>query len=331
MNQENTEIKELFHKYLNEQLTGEEAARLKSLVTDMDEMMLDDNLQQMWSGYTFSGQRNRKAFDKVSASLTEIMQQGKERKIAWFHWKNVAAILLPLFILSTSYLYMDRESIWSSVTQEYQVIAEKGQRASVVLPDGTKVYLNSQSKLTYPASFALNHRTVHLTGEAYFEVTHDKNNPFIVSTPAANVKVLGTTFNLHAYTESALFEASLVEGKVEVIPHKTPGNSIFLIPGQKVCYDTHTGKMKIRNTDLRIETAWKRGDLLFRSQTFINILTQLESFFGAKIEVKGNYPTELFTGTFHEDNINQVLQNLQQHYKFKFHKSEDIIYIIFEQ
>lgn len=330
MNQGDTEIKELFRKYLNEQLTGAEAARLKVLVADMDEKMLDDNLQQIWSDYAFSGQRNRKAFDKVSANLKEIIQPGKERKIVRFTWQNVAAVLLPLFILTASYLYMDRESIKNSITQEYQVIAEKGQRASVILPDGTKVYLNSQTKLTYPASFALNHRTVNLTGEAYFEVTHDKNSPFIVSTPDANVKVLGTTFNLYAYPGNALFEASLIEGKVEVIPHKMPDKSVFLTPGQKVCYDVHTGKLKVSNTDLRVETAWKRGDLLFRSQSFVNILSQLESFFGAKIEVEGNYPTELFTGTFHEDNINQVLQNLQQHYKFKFRKSGDDIYITFK-
>lgn len=330
MSQEQLEIKKLFHKYLYEQLTAAEILQLKALVADMDEKMLDESLQQMWGDYTFTGHRNTKAFDQVSANLKEIIQPRKERKIIQLGWQRVAAVLLPLFILATTYLYIDRQSIHKSIAQEYQIIAEKGERASVILPDGTKVYLNSQSSLTYPASFALNHRTVHLIGEAYFEVTHNADNPFTVYTPDAKVKVLGTTFNLYAYPGNPVFEAALVEGRVEVTPLKMSGGPIILSPGQKVSYDIQTGKSKVTDTDLQVETAWKRGDLLFRSQPFAAILSQLESFYGTSIQVEGDHPAELFTGSFHEEDINQVLRNLQQHYKFTFKKSGDEVRLIFK-
>lgn len=320
MDYEQTEIKELFRKYLRESLTSEEISRLKREVANMDEEVLDGHLYQLWHDYAPAGNRNTQAFDEISFNLKEMIQPRQERKIGRLIWRSVAAILLPLLILTTAYLYQDRQTMRASIAREYQVIAGKGERASVVLPDGTKVYLNSQSTLTYPASFAFDRRSVNLTGEAYFEVKHDVSSPFVVSTPQAKVKVLGTTFNLYAYPGNNLFEATLVEGKVEVIPDNSSGKAISLSPRQKVCYDTETGKVEVSETDLRVETAWRRGDLLFRSQSFPAIISKLESFYGAHIRVEGEYPGELFTGSFHEEDINVVLRNLQQHYTFTFQK-----------
>lgn len=325
MDQEEKQIRELFRKYLYEQLTPDEIVRLKSLVAEMDIQLLDEKLEELWNDYTTVNHRNIRAFNEVSANLKAILQPREERSFLRRIGQIAAAILLPLFILSTSYLYLERSSVRKSISQEYQIIAEKGEKASVVLPDGTKVYLNSQSKLTYPASFSLNQRTVNLTGEAYFEVRHDASHPFVVNTPRAKVRVLGTTFNLYAYPEKKLFEASLVEGKVEVMPIEKPEQRVLLLPGHKASYDTSTGKIAVKKTDLRVETAWRRGDLLFHSQSFNTIVSELESFYGVTIRVDGKSPKELFTGTFHEDDINVVLRNLQQHYKFTYKKLGDEI------
>lgn len=330
MHEEDIEIKDLFRKYLYEQLTPAEIQRLKTLVSDMNTEILDENILQLWNNYVAPEKRNIRAFNEISANLKTITQPRKEKFSLRVAWQIAAAVLLPVLILTTSYLYMDRTSIQNSITGEYQVIAEKGEQASVVLPDGTKVHLNSESKLTYPASFSLNHRMVNLTGEAYFEVTHDESSPFIVSTSEAKVKVLGTTFNLYAYPGNALFETSLIEGRVEVIPTKMPENAVILTPGQKASYNTYTGKINVSDTDLRVETAWTRGDLIFHSQSFAHIHSQLEFFYGVKIQVNGDYPISLFTGSFHEDDINQVLRNLQQHYQFTFSKSGDEISLTFK-
>lgn len=211
----------------------------------------------------------------------------------------------------------------------YTISAEKGERASVTLPDGTKVYLNAESTLSYPASFSLNERTVQLTGEAYFEVKHDTDAPFIVKTAEIQIKVLGTTFNLYAYPDDSWFEASLVEGSIEVTPYKSPGKQVHLSPNQKARYNHETGEIKVITTDLRVETAWKRGDLIFRNQPFKEIIGQLEIFYGVNITANGEYPEELFTGSYHENDIIQVLKNLQQHYTFEYQKSGNEISLKF--
>lgn len=324
------EIKELFRKYLDGALTPEETSRLKLLVTEMDRDSLDDHLNHLWNDYSSSGKRNQRAFDEISFHLKEMVRPPREKKRIRLFWRSAAAVLIPLLLFTTFYFYQERTSLRSLIAREYQVMAGKGERASVVLPDGTKVYLNSQSKLTYPASFDVDHRFVNLSGEAYFEVTHDEKSPFIVSTPQAKVKVLGTTFNLYAYPGQEMFEATLVEGKVQVIPDKMPDKAVVLAPRQKVYYDVGTGALRVIEADLRVETAWKRGDLLFRSQSFMEIVARLESFYGMNIRVKGTLPGELFTGSFHENDIHQVLRNLQQHYGFTFQKTGNEICLTFK-
>lgn len=330
MDTNRTEIKELFRKYLDDTLMPEETIRLKILVREMDRDSLDDHLNRLWNDYSFSGKRNQRAFDEISFHLKEMVRPAPEKKMIRLLWRGAAAILIPLLLCTTLYFYQEHSSVQSRMAREYQVIAGKGERASVVLPDGTKVYLNSQSKLTYPASFDVNHRFVNLSGEAYFEVKHDEKRPFIVSTPQAKVKVSGTTFNLYAYPGQQVFEVALIEGKVEVIPDRMPDKTVVLAPKQKVYYDVGTGSLRVLDTDLRVETAWKRGDLLFRSQSFPEIASRLESFYGMNIRVKGVVPDELFTGSFHENDINQVLRNLQQHYRFTFQKTGNEICLTFK-
>lgn len=104
---------------------------------------------------------------------------------------------------------------------------------------------------------------------------------------------------------------------------------MHLSPNQKARYNHETGEIKVITTDLRVETAWKRGDLIFRNQPFKEIIGQLEIFYGVNITANGEYPEELFTGSYHENDIIQVLKNLQQHYTFEYQKSGNEISLKF--
>lgn len=323
------EIKTLFKHYLYGQLTEEEIIRLKVLVKDMNESSLDRNLQQLWETYDVSGKKNTEAFEAISKNLKEIIQPQKRINLAGYLAKVAAAAIFLLLVATTGYLYSEKINMQTAIAQKYSVTAEKGERASVTLPDGTKVYLNAKSTLTYPASFSIKERTVHLTGEAYFEVKHDASAPFIVKTAEVRIKVLGTTFNLYAYPDDSWFEASLVEGSIEVTPYKKPEKQVHLSPYQKARYNPMTGEINVTGTDLRVETAWKRGDLMFRNQPFDDIISQLETFYGVNILTEGEYPEELFTGSYHESDIIQVLKNLQQHYTFEYQKSGNDITLKF--
>lgn len=323
------EITILLKKQLHGQLSPAEIVRLKSLISEVDDRSLDRNLEQLWETYEHAGNRNQEAFDLISRNLKEIIRPRKLYRLFNYSSRIAAAVLFVCLFSFTTYLYVDRSKVRTAMNSEYQVIAEKGERASVVLPDGTKVYLNAASTLSYPASFTLANRTVRLTGEAYFEVTHDANAPFIVKTAEVEVKVLGTTFNLCANPADKWFEASLVEGRIEVTPYRNPGKQVCLSPSQKAHYNIRTGELKIIPTDLQMETAWKRGDLIFRNQPFPEIVKQLEVFYGVTVLLEGTCPEELFTGSFHETDITQVLKNLQQHYAFKYQKSGNDISLKF--
>lgn len=323
------EIKTLFKKYLYGQLKSEEVVRLKALIQNMDDRSLEQNLSQLWDTCHISGERNIEAFDTISKNMEEIIQPQKRISLLGYLNRIAAAAIFLLLITLTGYLYIDKRHIQTAIAQMYTISAGKGERASVTLPDGTKVYLNAKSTLSYPASFSLNERTVQLTGEAYFEVKHDADIPFIVKTEEIQIKVLGTTFNLYAYPDDSWFEASLVEGCIEVTPYRNPEKQVHLSPNHKARYNHETGEINVMGTDLRVETAWKRGDLIFRNQPFKEIIGQLEIFYGVNITADREYPEELFTGSYHENDIIQVLKNLQQHYAFEYQKSGNEISLKF--
>lgn len=324
------EIKQLFQSYLCGQISMEEMSRLKELVNSIDEQSLNQSLEKLWDSYAPSYSRHKPSYEEVSANL-KAMTRPTSKSFSRMRniWQVAAAILLPLFLFSTTYLYFKQQSLLAAASQEYHVTVDKGERATVKLPDGTKVLLNASSSLSYPSSFAYNNRTVELEGEAYFEVTRDTEHPFIVQTEEAKIQVLGTTFNVNTTMENTFFETSLVEGKVEVIPTNSTVKSLILLPNQKIQYNRQTREWHTLDTDLWFETAWTRGDLVFLSQPLASVFKELERFYGVSVEVKGEWPKESFTGGFHEDDILQVLINLQQHYSFTFRKSGSIIYLMF--
>lgn len=325
------EIKQLFQSYLCGQISAEQISRLKELVNSIDEQSFNQSLGELWESYTPAYTRHKPAFDEVSANLKAMIQPAPVRFSRIRSFRQIAAaILVPVLLLSTAYLYVKQQTLLTALSHEYHVQANKGERATVELPDGTKVLLNASSSLSYPSSFAYNNRTVELKGEAYFEVTRDSEHPFIVQTQAAKIRVLGTTFNVNAHAENPFFEASLIEGQVEVMPNSSSAEPMILKPNQKVQYNSQTGKWQLLETDLWIETAWTRGDLVFRSRPLQAVFDELQCFYGVSVEVEGKWPEESFTGSFHEDDIIQVLINLQQHYSFTFRKSGSTLYLMFK-
>lgn len=322
---QNKTIESLLKKYQNNQLTPEEVSNLKDLMYRTDDEKLDALLSQLWEDYQASGKAPDSMRKQISRNLQKTLMPKPHYQINREIWRSIAAVFICLMTAFSTYLYLDRNEMQKILKSEYLVQVGKGEKAMVTLPDGTKVYLNAQSELSYPASFGQQERRVKLSGEAYFEVAHDEKKPFVVDNPTASVKVLGTIFNFYATAADDWFETSLVEGKVEVtLKMPTPRKEI-LSPNQKIRYNKQRGIWKITNTDVWEDTAWKRGDMMFRSKTFEEIIIQLEAYYGVTINIAGNYPKETFTGTFHEDNINAVLLNLQQHYDFKYDKVGNVI------
>jgi len=155
------------------------------------------------------------------------------------------------------------------------VTAPAGQRVNLTLPDGTKVWLNARSEIQYPAVFIGSIRRVKLTGEAYFEVKHDKSNPFIVQTKKCNIKVLGTKFNVEAYEDSDDFCTSLMQGSIDVYDNSNPSSHTILKPDYQVSIvDGHLKTEAIHDYDM---FRWREGLICFRNVTFEQLMMRFEN------------------------------------------------------
>ncbi|HDZ07436.1 FecR domain-containing protein [Maribacter sp.] len=190
-----------------------------------------------------------------------------------------------------------------------------GKKFQLVLSDGTEVYLNSGSSLTYPVAFYdQGPRNVVLRGEAYFTVTSDSLRPFTVSTQNIDAKVLGTEFNISSYQDDEHMKVVLVEGSLSVGQSNTSNPSALLLkPNQLVSYSYFNKELSKENVDVSSYIAWKDGVLLFKNEDFYYIAKKLERHYDVKIEIKDTQLSkERYTGRFKTETIEEILKAFQR-------------------
>lgn len=205
-----------------------------------------------------------------------------------------------------------------------------GQRVNLTLPDGTLVWLNACSEIIYPAVFSGGKREVQLDGEAYFEVTHNTENPFVVRTEKCNIEVLGTKFNVEAYSGSNDFSTSLIEGSVKVRDNnKRSSLPVFLKPNQEV--RLHNGQLAVSNISNYEYFRWREGLVSFKNVAFNELMTRFEKSYGIRIILENKHLKEYTcSGTFRiSDGVDNALRILQRDAQYTFERNEDnsIIYI----
>ena len=184
-----------------------------------------------------------------------------------------------------------------------------GVRTKFVLPDGTKGFLNSGSILKYPVVFNKS-REVNLTGEAFFEVNHNQEMPFIVHTQNLNIKDLGTSFNVISWPGEKTEEVILQTGMAEIIT--TGGSKICdLLPDEKVVLNTENGK-SVKSKVIALQyTGWKDGKLVFRNEDMIEVAKRLSRWYNAEIVVADNRLADYrFHATFQDEQLDEVLKLL---------------------
>src|SRR5690606_31695883 len=180
------------------------------------------------------------------------------------------------------------------ISQDNVVSTPRGGEYSLKLPDGSVVWLNAESKLTFPATFADSARIVSLIGEAYFEVAKDPNRPFRVQVNDATVEVLGTHFNIENYSQNDVFKTTLVEGAVQV---KKAGHSQVLKPGQQAIVATKDAIIRIEDqVDTDKITAWKEGFFEFKNDAIDDILSQVGRWYQVDIRYMDGVPDKRLTG-----------------------------------
>ena len=230
------------------------------------------------------------------------------------YWRMAAAVLL-LAAATASVLYIvngsSREGIGAGTDQ--QLSSATGQIIIKLLPDGTKVWLNTRSTIRYAETFSgLAEREVWLEGEAYFDVAEDKQHPFIVHAPGIQVRVLGTAFNVKSYTGDATVETTLVRGKVSLETTGDRAKKIELEPNQQAVFSRASDDLALLNVETGRYTSWISGSLVFEESPVEDVIKALERWYGVTIHLQDQNNLQCrLTARIDKESLTETLELLR--------------------
>ncbi|MDR2970002.1 MAG: FecR domain-containing protein [Tannerellaceae bacterium] len=249
---------------------------------------------------------------------------GRRKKAAYVRLiRRVASYAAVALLLIGFTHWLTLRQIQSQDTEMLTLHVPAGQRLKLTLQDGTNVWLNARSTITYPNRFAAGERKVEIDGEAFFDVAKEEKRPFLVSSQGVEMKVLGTRFNLYSYPEANYIRTSLLEGSLMVYREKQKSHSILLHPNEESIIDNH--RMTVVPIKDPSYFLWTEGIYSFREEPLINILKKLELYFDVSIEAKDpTIYTWEYSGKFRQsDGIDNILQVIRKIHKFEIEKDEE--------
>ncbi len=226
---------------------------------------------------------------------------------------KVAAILFIPLIVGTIYLYFQK----TDSTKLLTLYTQKGEQTSVILPDGTKAWLNVDTKLSYPVNYGVKSRKIELEGQAYFEVVKNKELPFEVLSGSVTTKALGTKFAVSAYPGASVIKSSLIEGSVAV---KCNGITKVLIPSEQFVYRKEKSEISVHRFSETDELAWKNEQLMFRLTPYNQVIKELEEWYDVSFEYNpALFESETFSAKFKRyETLENVLQVMSKAGKFNY-------------
>ena len=296
-----------FSKYLNGTANPEEFSTvLEALCAQDNEDKVSFELLKVWEEtleLTLVSRENNQLLDKIHHRIAlEESKEDAHRIRLYQNLLKVAAVLITGLIISTFSFYFNPEKPVDTSTSE-TVKTPYGARTSFTLPDGSDVWLNSGSSISFPRQYGAI-RNVELTGQAYFRVVKD-GKPFVIKTGYGKVEVMGTSFDVKAYTNEN-FETTLVEGSVKVSDRN---NQIAILKPGEQSIITSSDKFTLRAVNTELITSWREGKLIFVKEPFANVARELERWYNVKIELQGDRLKKLgYTGTIEMETFSEVLE-----------------------
>jgi len=309
---------QLLSGFLTQKSISSENKEMEKVIRHATDAELGSVMSDLWDDYEL-----KESYDTEVKLLYNTLERRihykKIRLLATRFTKYAAIFLLLGLSTLTAYLLIERNN-YRNETSYFSVHVDSGKSSDVVLPDGSKVELNSQSSIVYNNDNKLSQRRVSLIGEAHFKVTKNPEKPFVVSTEFFDVQVLGTTFDVKTYQSDDYQVVSLLEGKVKLTTRHSENNtSIYLTPNQKAIYNKRTGALSVKATDNSSETAWMKGILAFHSEPLHNIKLELERKYDVHIQMDcPSIENDPFTGSFDNKTLVEVLDNLKIHYGLNY-------------
>lgn len=319
-----TDISEgLLLKYISGELPVSEHKKIEEWIDASEENK--QVVRDIFSIYLASDTIQTIRSCKTSKALQKINKRinSSYKKRIFLYLQRIAAILLiPLIITFIYYLTQ------KSPVEYVELRTAPGMIGKIDLPDGTSVWLNSDSYIRHPQLFSGNTREVQIEGEAYFVVKKDKSKPFIIHTPSElDIEVLGTEFNIEAYKNTNTVKTILVSGSVKLsyTNDLNKKQSYILSPDQEFCYHTKTRNIEINKPYLPTLTAWKDGQVILRKTSFEDALKILSKRYNVEFIVKNiNLYDDNYTATIKGEHILQILEyfRLASGIQYRFVESE---------
>jgi transmembrane sensor len=358
----------LLSKKLSAEASAQELVELENLIIEHPEWQYAiQNLEDLWKhqpqkdnlheedAYMLHLHRMTELNIPFGDGPVDLPAIPRRNNRAWY-WAAAACLVAVAGFLTFGRNNNTEKEAEPITKQTNEISTHRGSKSKVQLPDGTTVWLNSGSKLTYNKDFGKGVREVSLSGEGYFDVKRNPDVPFIIHTSSINIKVLGTVFNVKAYPEDEKTETSLIHGSIEVTIKNRPNDKIILSPSEKLVVDNNTishndkvvtskdggkvagvdfrtlmaiNKLKYVNEDSVIgETEWVHNRLFIRDESFKEMAVKLERWYNVRIDISDDRLMEKrFSATFENETIEQVLDALKMIVPFKYKYAENEIII----
>ncbi len=291
------------------------------LMTDLECLWEEESLRAP-SLDTTARQSLEASKDEMLGMIGESGKRVKTRAmLLWL--ASAAAVVLLLF--SSFLVWKQRSFDASLMSRMVETQTKAGDTTLVKMPDGTSITISGSSRFAYPMAFSSKLRKVSLSGEAYFNVAHDSNHPFVVEANGFDVTVRGTKFNLRTRPSEGHSTLWLDEGRVDIKSAKT-GERQTLRPGQKAEIDMETGKVNVSQANSKgIRTSWLSHEVSFRNTPFHDVLRTVCDNYGLTLNIAKGINNLPFTGTLSNNDISEVVKTLEIVYKVKIRVSAKVM------
>ncbi len=339
------DLKELLRKYKDKACTPEELEKLRSYFSERKhEALIKHSLYKELENYTIPVQPtpefdSKRIFENIQSAISEPASSEEsapvedKRRSLIFRMLKIAAIVIPAFLLGgiLSHFLLSSQPTPEKITCT-EIKSPFGARSEVVLPDGSIVWLNAGSKISYSSDFNEKGRDVQLHGEGYFKVAKNAEMPFRVKTGDLSIQAIGTEFNVKSYDDEDVIETTLVEGKISIRQAQKQKNSVYLGPNQKAIYVKYNKNLTVRNltpvNDTKRENltmkkgkiyvaekidpepviAWKDNRLIIKGEELNTLAVKLERKYDVKFVFESESLKKFrFTGTLENETLTQVL------------------------
>lgn len=313
------EFKDILYRYFRGQLNDREYELLTDLLKHTSRREYFEKAKISWEQQPELDEIGYRNLNRLNYQINKnesIVPKKPVIRQLWIRVASVAAILVIGILFAGTIIWLNAK--YNINAEQLVFETPRGEKSLVKLPDGSEVWLNANSRLTYH-SFSSTSRQVELTGEAFFKVTHNEKAPFVVKTDECEIEVLGTTFNVMAYNEFGRKEITLINGKVNV---RTESEEEVLKPGQAVVLKDHKFQLTEVNPDQA--SGWVENKFNFKDIPLSELMKRLELWYDVDISIENNAGKDVnFTGTFkNEETIWQVLDAIKVYNPISYKKTD---------